>query len=357
MTKELVEKIKTITELQAVSSDENEVRNYLKKALTPYVDEIQTDGLGGIFGIKRCKDKNAPTIMVAAHMDEVGFMISEITENGFFRVQAIGGWNPYVIQAQRFTVITRKGDKYPVISSSIPPHLLRGENGQKTPEISDILFDGGFENADEVRQFGIEKGDFLIPETSAILCANQKNMIAKAWDNRYGILMVTEAVKALENCELKVNLVIGANVQEEVGLRGAKVSTHQFNPDLFIAVDCSPADDLNKKNGNGMIGNGPILRLYDPGHILLQGFKNFLFDIIDNEAIPYQYYIGKGGTDAGAAHLCLDGVPSTTIGVVARYIHSHQTIFNLSDFENAQKLLLSTLKKLNANQIENIKKY
>ncbi|MDR1568743.1 MAG: glutamyl aminopeptidase, partial [Streptococcaceae bacterium] len=264
MNEKLIEAIKKVTQLQGTASFENEIRTYLKDVLPPYVDEIQTDGLGGIFGIKYSKVENAPTVMVAAHMDEVGFMISEITEHGFFHVVPIGGWNPYVVQAQRFSLITRIGKKYPVISSSVPPHLLRGTDGTQKFQISDILFDAGFEDAKEVKDFGIEIGDFIIPETEPIISANGKNMLAKAWDNRYGIMMITEALKTLKDIDLAVNLVIGANVQEEVGLRGAHISTTKFNPDLFIAVDCSPADDLDKANGNGPLGKGPIIRLYDP---------------------------------------------------------------------------------------------
>lgn len=358
MNTALIQKIKTLTELQGSSSFEDEIRDYLRVAFEKYGDQIEYDGLGGIFAIKKSKLKDAPTILVAAHMDEVGFMVSEITENGFFRVVPIGGWNPLVVQAQRFSLFTKHHQKIPVVSSSIPPHLLRGADGKvSTPKIEDILFDGGFSSAEEVTNFGIQKGDFIVPETQAIVTANQENMIAKAWDNRFGILMVSEAIKALAKTDLAVNLVIGANVQEEVGLRGAHVSTNKFNPDLFFAIDCSPADDIDKKQINGAIGQGPIVRLFDPGHIMLQEMKNFVVETAETHHIPFQYYFGKGGTDAGAAHLKQDGVPSTTIGVVARYIHSHQTLFNLADFENAQKLLLAILKNLNLETVNQIKNF
>ncbi|MBS7576703.1 MULTISPECIES: glutamyl aminopeptidase [unclassified Enterococcus] len=356
MNTALIQKIKEVTELQGTSSFEGEIRAYLRPIFEKYSNQITYDGLGGIFAIKKSKIKNAPTILVAAHMDEVGFMVSEITDNGFFRVVPIGGWNPLVVQAQRFTLITKKQQKIPVISSSTPPHLLRGIDGKPTmPKIEAILFDGGFRDAKEVASFGIQKGDFIIPEAQAIITANQKNMIAKAWDNRFGILMVSEAVKALADIDLAVNLVIGANVQEEVGLRGAHVSTNQFKPDLCFAIDCSPADDIDKKEADGAIGEGPIIRLFDPGHIMLQEMKHFVVDTAEANAIPYQYYFGKGGTDAGATHLKQNGIPSTTIGVVARYIHSHQTLFSLADFEQAQKLLLAILKNLDAKTVNQIK--
>ncbi|MCH4169300.1 MAG: glutamyl aminopeptidase [Streptococcaceae bacterium] len=358
MNTALIQKIKEVTELQGTSSFEGEIRDYLHTHLEKYSDQIEYDGLGGIFAIKQSKTKNAPTILVVAHMDEVGFMVSEITENGFFRVVPIGGWNPMVIQAQRFTLITKQNKKIPVVSSSIPPHLLRGTDGKPViPKIEDILFDGGFNDAQEVKHFGIQKGDFIIPDTQATVTANQQNMIAKSWDNRFGILMVIEAIEALNNIDLAINLVIGANVQEEVGLRGAHVSTNKFKPDLCFAIDCSPADDIDKADANGAINQGPIIRLFDPGHIMLQQMKNFVVETAESNDIPFQYYFGKGGTDAGATHLKQNGIPSTTIGVVARYIHSHQTLFSLADFENAQKLLIAILKQLNTKTVNQIKNF
>src|SRR5699024_5856595 len=120
--------IKKATEKQGTSGFEHQVREFLREEITPLVDEVQQDGLGGLFGIRRNTDLEAPRVMIAAHMDEVGFMVSRITPNGLFHVVPLGGWNPYVVSAQRFTLQTLKGD-YPCVSSSIPPHLTRGSNG------------------------------------------------------------------------------------------------------------------------------------------------------------------------------------------------------------------------------------
>ena len=194
---DLFSKIKEVTELPAISGHEAPVRDYLRKQITPHVDEVVTDGLGSIFGVRHSEAAHAPRIMVAGHMDEVGFMVSEIKADGTFRVVEIGGWNPMVVSSQRFTLLTRDGRSYPVISGSVPPHLTRGANGPTLPAIGDIVFDGGFANKEEAESFGIRPGDTLVPESSAILTANQKNIISKAWDNRYGVLMVSELAQAL----------------------------------------------------------------------------------------------------------------------------------------------------------------
>lgn len=354
---ELFDKIKTLTELQATSGFEGPVREYLKSQMIKLGYTPEFDGLGGIFVTKESHAANAPKIMVAAHMDEVGFMVSEIKADGTFRVVPLGGWNPLVVSAQRFTLFTRSGEKIPVITGGLPPHLLRGTGATPTiPAISEIIFDGGFQDKAEVEKFGIAQGDLVIPETQTILTANGKNVISKAWDNRYGCLMILELLEFLADKDLPVTLTIGANVQEEVGLRGAKVSTTKFNPDLFFAVDCSPASDTFG-DSNGRLGEGTLLRFYDPGHIMLPGMKNFLIDTAHSAQIKTQVYMAKGGTDAGAAHLANSGVPSTTIGVVARYIHSHQTIFNLDDFEQAQNFLRAILTSLHAEKVAEIKNY
>lgn len=353
---ELFNKIKAVTELDGIAGHEHNVRNYMRKRMTPLVDSIETDGLGGIFGIKKHADANAPRIMVAAHMDEVGFMVSSIQADGTFRVVGIGGWNPLVVSSQRFTLYTRTGQAIPVISGSVPPHFLRGKDGGASlPSVSDIIFDGGFRDKAEAEQFGIAPGDIIVPKSEAILTANQKNVISKAWDNRYGVLMVLELLEQLKDTPLDNTLIAGANVQEEVGLRGAHVSTTKFDPELFFAVDCSPAGDVYGDQGH--IGDGTLIRFYDPGHILLKDMRDFLLTTAEEAGIKYQYYTGKGGTDAGAAHLQNSGVPSTTIGVCARYIHSHQTLYAMDDFLEAQAFLQALLKKLDRSTVDLLKAY
>ncbi len=353
---DLFSKIQEVTSLKGLAGHEGQVRDYLRQAIAPNVDRIETDGLGGLFGIKESSEPQAPRVMIAAHMDEVGFMVSEIKEDGTLRAVAIGGWNPLVLSSQRFNLITHSGQNLPLISGSVPPHFLRGQNGQASlPNVADIIFDGGFGDKAEAESFGIRPGDIIVPDSQAVLTANQKNVISKAWDNRFGILMVTQLLENLKDQQLGSTLIAGANVQEEVGLRGAQVSTTKFDPELFFAVDCSPAGDVY--GDQGKIGDGTLLRFYDPGHVMLANMRDFLLTTAEEAGIKYQYYAAKGGTDAGAAHLQNSGVPSTTIGVCARYIHSHQTLYNMDDFYQAQAFLQAILKKLDRSTVDLIKNY
>ncbi|MHC5372871.1 glutamyl aminopeptidase [Enterococcus sp. LJL120] len=354
MEEKTYQRIKELTELQGTSGFEDDIRDYLRGHMEGLVDEIQQDGLGGLFGIRHHEEKDAPRVMVAAHMDEVGFMLTEIKDNGLFKVVPLGGWNPYVVSAQRFTLKTRKGN-YPVISSSIPPHLLRGTGGQKSLEVADVLFDAGFSSREEALSYGVLPGDSIVPQVETIKTANGKNIISKSWDNRYGCTVVLEALEALKDEKLGHTLIAGANVQEEVGLRGSKPSVTKFNPDLFFAVDCSAADDIMTKNGTfGHLGEGTLMRIYDPGLIQLPRLREYLLDTAETNKIPYQYFVSKGGTDAGAAHTANEGIPSTVIGVVGRYIHTHQTMFSIADFDAAREMLIQTLKGLDKSTVNTI---
>lgn len=350
----LFDKIKTITSIKATSGHEQHMRDYMANQMKPYVDRIEYDGLGGVFGIKESKNPNAKTVMVASHMDEVGFMVTNVKANGMLQVSPLGGWNSQVVSAQRF-VLQTNGAEYPVVSSSIPPHLLRGKSGEGKIDVSDILFDAGFESKEEAYGYGVRPGDTIVPDSEAVLTANGKNVIAKAWDNRYGCLVILEVLEALKDTELDYHLVVGANVQEEVGLRGGTVSANKFKPDLFFAVDCSAADDLYTKEATfGHLGEGFLMRILDPRMIMLPRMREFFIEVAEDNDIPYQYFVSKGGTDAGAVHMSNEGVPSAVIGVCARYIHTHQAMFNLDDYKAARAMLQTVLTTLNNDMIQMI---
>jgi glutamyl aminopeptidase len=348
------ERIKKLTEVQSTSGFEHNIREVIREEIAPNVDEIQQDGLGGIFGLRQAATAEAPTVMIAAHMDEIGFMLSAITDEGFFRVIPLGGWNPQVVSAQRFTLQTRQGE-YPVVSSSIPPHLLRGKEN-KSQKVTDILFDGGFESKEEAEAYGVRPGDTIVPDVETIQMANGKTILGKAWDNRYGVAAVIEALHDLKDEALPNHLVAGANVQEEVGLRGTKGAVRKFDPDVFFAVDCSPADDVyGGADAFGKLGEGTLIRIQDPGFIMSKEMREFMLDTAETHNIPYQYFVSKGGTDAVAAHQLNEGIPSGVIGMCARYIHTHQTLFHIEDYEAALEMVKQVILSLDQSTVDTIR--
>lgn len=349
-------RIKVLTELQGISNDEGQVRQYLRQQLSQNLDQVDVFGLGNVFGIKKAKNELAPTVMIAAHMDEVGFIISQIHENGTFSVVPVGGWNPYAVSAQRYTLMTEKGN-YPVISGAVSPHLLRGK---ETPTIKpeDVRFDAGFTSSKEAEEYGVQPGDSIVPLSETIWAANKKAIISKAIDNRYGCAVILDALEAIKDRDLDYHLVIGATVQEEVGLRGIRGAVHKYQPDILIAVDCSPAGDSEgDKKAQGQLGQGFLLRMQDPGMMTQKGLVRFIRQTAKDQNIPYQHYFSKGGTDATAGHTMNEGIPSAVIGMTARYIHGHQALYRIDDYLAAQKMVISLLQALTKDSIEGILTY
>ncbi|WEV54915.1 glutamyl aminopeptidase [Leuconostocaceae bacterium ESL0723] len=347
-------RIKKYTELQGTSGQEDRVRAAFKADLTPLVDEVTQNGLGGVFGIKNGQSAG-PRVMFAAHMDEVGFVVTEILPTGNFRVTGLGGWNPTAVSAQRFTLFTNQGE-YPVVSGSISPHLLRGQaGGPATPTIAGMVFDAGFRDQAEAQAFGVRVGDFIVPKTETTLLANQNRVASKAWDNRFGLVTILQALDELQGQSTPNTLIMGANVQEEVGLRGAPAAVNQLQPDIFFAVDSSAADDnLAKAGHQGHLDEGTLIRVYDPTVVTPPRLKDFLLTMADDNGIPYQYFVSKGGTDAAAAQSQLAGIPSVALGVASRYIHTHETVWSIPDFEAAQALLVAVAKNLDQSTYETI---
>lgn len=352
MEEKTFQQIKKLTELAGTSGAENEVANYFASQIAPSVDEVIRGRLGGVFGVRKNPEPAAPRIMVAAHLDEVGFMVVRINANGLLAVEPLGGWNPLVVSAQRFILKTKAGD-YPAVSSSIPPHLLTSAPTLKA--VNEVLFDAGFSTRTEAEQYGVRPGDTLVPDVATVKTANGKNIISKAWDDRFGCTAIIEALAELKESKLPNTLIAGANVQEEVGLRGSRTSAHEFQPDLFFAVDCSAADDLyGTAKTFGHLGEGFLLRIMDPGMLLSKSMREFLLDTAETHHIPYQYFVSKGNTDASAVHTMLSGIPSAVIGVAGRYIHTHQTMFSIRDYEAAREMLVQVIRALDRSTVDTI---
>lgn len=354
MNQETLELFKTLTELPGIAGNEHLVRKYMKEQLTKYSDEVVQDGLGSIFGVKRGLI-DGPTVMVAGHMDEVGFMVTSITENGLIRFQPIGGWWNQVLLAQRVQVLTDNGPIAGVISS-IPPHLLDEETRKKPMEIKNMLIDVGADNKDDAQKIGVKPGQQIVPICPFTPMANPKKIMAKSWDNRYGCGLSIELLKELQGETLPNTLYSGATVQEEVGLRGAKTSAYMIKPDIFFAMDASPANDMTgDKNEFGHLGKGVLLRILDRSMVTHRGMREFVLDTAESNHIPYQYFVSQGGTDAGQVHLANEGVPSAVIGICSRYIHTSASIIHTDDYAAAKELLVKLVKACDKTTVETIR--
>ena len=349
--------LKELTDANAISGHEKEARDVMEKYIKPYADEVYTDNLGSLIA-KKSGTENGPKIMVAGHLDEIGFMVTRIDKNGFLYFQTIGGWWNQVMLAQRVTVMTKKGNITGVIGSK-PPHILTPEQRKKPVEIKDMFIDIGATSKEEAEEFGVRPGDSVVPYFEFTQMKNEKMLLAKAWDNRIGCAIAIEVLKQLQN-EDHPNTVYGVGtIQEEVGLRGARTSAHLINPDIAFGVDVGIAGDtpgISDKDADSKLGEGPQIILYDASMISHKGLRDFVIETAEENNIPFQYAsMAGGGTDSGAIHISHDGVPSLSITIATRYIHSHAAILHRDDFENAVKLIVEVIKKLDNKKLEQIR--
>lgn len=339
-------------ELPGISSHEKRIREYMRSVMEKYPQyEIIQDKLGSIFAYKKSKVKDAPTVLVAGHMDEVGLMVKEILDNGAIKVLPIGGLNGEVFISQIMYVYTKDGKKLPGVIGAIPPHLKE----KNQIEISALLVDLGTSSREETLSYGVSIGDMVLYDTPYIDTVNGQRFIAKAIDNRYGCGLALEAIEKFANIELPFNVAIGATVQEEVGLRGAETATNLFMPDMFIALDASPLNDIHQKDAIGKLGEGFLLRIYDPKNIMLFPLRKYIEDLANKHQIKYQAYVSMGGTDAAKAIDMHEGVIATTIGLPARYIHASVAMADYFDLDQARQMLFTLLKDLTGEKIKELK--
>ncbi|OKL36206.1 M42 family metallopeptidase [Domibacillus mangrovi] len=354
MKRETKDMFKTLTELPGAPGNEHAVRAFMKNEMGPYADSIIQDGLGSLFGVKE-GNENGPRVMVAGHMDEVAFMVTAITDNGMIRFQTLGGWWGQTMLAQRVHIFTKKGRVEGVISST-PPHLLTEDQRNKPMQIKNMQIDIGADDKADAEAIGIKPGQSILPVSAFTPLANPKKIMAKAWDNRYGCGLAIELLKELHGKTVPNMLYSGATVQEEVGLRGAQTAAHLINPDIFFALDASPANDTTgDKTEFGQLGKGVLLRILDGTMVTHSGMREFVLDTAESNSIPYQYFVSPGGTDAGRVHTTGNGVPSAVIGICSRYIHTHSSIIHTDDYEAAKELLVKLITELDKTTVDTIK--
>ena len=268
----------------------------------------------------------------------------------------IGSINPPVMLSQNMNIVIEDGSFIPGVVGAKPPHLLRDDKAKQVTSFDDFVLDIGADSKQHAIELGVKIGQQIVFENIYKETKDGKKIISKAWDNRFGTGMALDILETVNKNELPCRLVCGANVQEEVGLRGAKTASYMINPDFFIAIDCSPCSDtFEDSEVGGNLGKGFMIRFYDPKCIMHQGVRTFVEDTAKNNNIPFQYYKSMGGTDAAEVQLSRDGVLVCTIGMPSRYIHSTTSMIHKDDYEAVKNVILAMLKQLDFNKINEIK--
>ena len=339
---EILEILRKLSNAHGVCGYEDDIREIIKAELEDYVDEIRVDKMGNIICIK---NGNEFKEMIAAHMDEIGFMVKYIDDKGFIRFTPLGGWFDQIVLGQRVILHGKKGKVYGVIGCK-PPHLMKGDERKKVIEIKDMFIDVGAKSKEEVLEMGIEVGTPITIDRELVELKNSK-VSGKALDNRAGVAMMIQALK-----ETKSNATIYAvgTVQEEVGLKGARVSAFAIEPDVAIVAEVCIAADYPGTESAYMdikLGKGPAITVIDAagrGLIASKLVIKWLRETAEKYNIPYQLEVAEGGTtDATAIHLTKAGIPTGVISVPTRYIHSPIEVLDLNDLKNGALLIARAL--------------
>ncbi len=358
MRQKAVSLLQELTEAHSVSGHEDEVRAI-------FVDELQecgdlsADRNGSVF----CETgKSGPRVLVAGHMDEVGFMVQNISADGFIQFVAIGGWWEHNLLSQRVEILTRSGDKILGVVASCPPHFLPDAQRRQVMTIDQMFIDIGAASArDVLDNFGVALGDPIAPVSAFTPLAREDWFMAKAFDNRLGMAATIQAGQILSQSLHPNRLILCGTVQEEVGLRGARTAASYAKPDVAIILEGPPADDTPggpRGECQGRLGGGVQIRLFDPTAIANPRLARLAIDTAREAGIGHQITVRRsGGTDAGAFHLANAGIPSIVLGVPARYIHSHNGIINLEDYLQMLSLTVELVRALDADTVAELTTY
>ena len=344
--------LQSLAEAPGAPGAEGPVRAIFQKQLTG-CGTLRQDRLGSAF----CdRTGTGPKVMLTAHFDEVAFAVQNITSRGFLKIVALGGWWTHNLLAQRVHVLTATGQKILGVISSTPPHFLSEGQRDKVMALENLFIDVGASSAKEVTEkFGIALGDPVVPVSEFTRMANPDLVLCKAFDNRVGCAVMIETMLRLQKAKLSCALTAVGTVQEEVGCRGAVTAAATLKPDVALIMEGTPADDtpgMSADESQGALGAGPQIRLLDPTALMNRPLANFIASVAKQEKIPHQIAVRRsGGTDAKSIHLAGEGVPCVVIGVPARYIHSHNAIVNLQDYEHTIQLMVAVIKALNAKTV------
>ncbi|MGG4032996.1 M42 family metallopeptidase [Paenibacillus cisolokensis] len=353
MDQTTLEMFRTLTELPGAPGFEDEVRRYMRSQIGAYTNEIVTDRLGGLFGVLR-GNESWPRVMVNGHMDEVGFMVTAILDNGMLRFQPLGGWWSQVMLAQRVEVIARSGP-IPGVIGSTPRHLLDETQRSKPVDIGAMYIDIGADSRDHALEMGIRPGLPVVPVCPFTPLAGGKKILAKAWDNRFGVGLAIELLRELKDEKLPNVLYAGATVQEEVGLRGAQTAAELIRPDICYTLDAGPANDTGgDRHAFGRLGEGAVIRVLDSSIVPNRALMEFILDTAETERIPYQFFVSPGATDAGKVHLHGIGVPTAALGICARYIHTSASMIHTDDYDAAKELLVKLVRRTDRSLLDTI---
>ena len=343
---EQIQLIEKLSNACGIAGQENEIRKIVLEEIKPYADDIRTDAMGNVLAIKKAKKDAALKVMVAAHMDEVGFLILKEAEEGLYHFAIVGGIDPRTIPGKKVLI----GEKHiQAIIGAVPIHLTTADERSRTIPVDQLRMDTGIgKNSD------VKPGDYATFDTKFSKYGD--TIRGKAFDDRLG---VANLIQLLKNAPDTIELQAAFTVQEEIGLRGAKTAAFALNPDVAFVLDTTASRDLPTHDGeenvlyNAKIGQGPALYASDAATISDPRLLRMVMSVAELNQIPYQIrQPGKGGTDAGSIHKSRAGVPTLSMSVPCRHIHTAIGIARIEDWQNTLNLILAVLQNCDSTILD-----
>ena len=335
-----VDLLRTLTQTPGIASREDSVRHLVRAEMEPLLDDLTVDTMGNLIGTRTGTD--GPRVAIAAHMDEIGFVVRHIDDAGFIRLQRVGGFDPRVLVAQRVAIQTRSGDSLPgVLQLAAKPVHLQQPGDAKETRLDDLFVDLGLP-ADEVKRL-VGLGDMVT--LARDLERLGETVVSKALDDRLGIFVMLEALRQSRGGAATIIAI--ASTQEEVGLRGATTAAHRVDADIAIALDVTIAGDIPGNTPADVVtklGAGTAIKLMDGSHIAHPGLVDHLRHIAEQNHIPFQLEIlPAGGTDAASFQKSQGGAVAGTISIPTRYVHTVNEMAHLTDIQASIDLLAAFL--------------
>jgi endoglucanase len=345
MTEEAALLLEELSNAFGPSGNEDDVRRLLARTLRDKVDSLNADALGNLIAFKAGSGAEPRLkVMIDAHTDEIGLMVTRIEKNGLLGFRAVGGIDDRLLLAKRVVV---GSERLPGVILAPPVHLARAEQRKNVIKIDQLAIDIGASSEDEAKKL-VRIGDYVAFDTrfQILSTGGLRTVTGKAFDDRAGCAVA--ALLAEE--DYPVDLYLSFSAQEEVGLRGARVAAYRIEPDVAFALEGTVCDDMPKKKDvspTTQLGKGPAIYVMDRSFIADRRLVRLLTHTAEANGIPYQFrQPGIGGTDSGAIHLARSGVPSVSIAVPCRYIHAPVSMLSLDDLDRLVALMKAALRAL-----------
>ncbi|MEB1807937.1 MAG: M42 family metallopeptidase [Bacillaceae bacterium] len=334
--------LKTMTSLHGPCGYEQPVTRWVKETVEELVDELHVDGLGNVTARKK-GTAPGPKMIITAHMDEIGFIVKKIEENGLIRFEKLGGHDDRILLAQKVQLRTKTGLLTGVIGT-ISAHFAKFDDAQKVRNHRQLYIDIGASSKEAVEQLGVEIGNPITWAPSMEFLGNEQTgrIVGKGFDDRAGCAVIIQTLRELQDTDFAGEVVAIFTVQEEVGLRGAQVAARNVEADVAIALDTTAVSDTPEETMDQTLhlGRGTGVKVIDFSLIAHPVVKEKLLHLAKDKNIQFQHEVFPGiGTDGGAVSLANKGIPTGVLSIPSRYAHSPVEVIDLGDLEATKELL------------------